>query len=68
VYLKHVKNTDKWGVRMAKTHDENMFEKVQLAQKSEYIGGPRQPRGVKDENYNNGGDTDKSPGAGGRTV
>ncbi|MBB6445306.1 hypothetical protein [Bacillus benzoevorans] len=53
---------------MAKTHDENMFEKVQLAQKSEYIGGPRQPRGVNNEKDNNGGDTDKSTGAGGRLV
>lgn len=53
---------------MAKTHDENMFEKVQLAQKSEYIGGPRQPQGMNDENYNNNRDTDKSPGASGRKV
>ena len=68
MYSKQVKILEKRGFTVSKTHDENMFEKVQQAQKSEYIGGPRQPRGVNDESYNNGGDTDKSPGAGGKTV
>ena len=45
----------------------DLFKKIQLAQKSEYIGGP-QERGLNDSDYNNGGNTDKSPGAEGRKV
>jgi hypothetical protein len=49
--------------------DKEKFQHVQEKHQGEYIGSDRnQPRGVKDNDYNGQGNTDKSPGATGRRI
>ena len=47
----------------------NKFRKVQREHEGQYLGGANnQNAGLNDEEYNNQKDTDKSPGATGRSL
>jgi hypothetical protein len=48
--------------------DFEKFNKIQQEHKAEYLGGTRKKPGTSDPEYNSRENTDKSPGATGRTV
>jgi hypothetical protein len=52
---------------MVNTHFEK-FSKIQQEHKAEYLNGTRKKPGITDPEYNNQENTDKSPGATGRTL